>query len=152
LKGAIGIVDRLQRVLEHLAAADDPDCTWFADIARLWLAGAPWDGALGLADGWRRVLQQRDQERALRALAAAVSGSTARERARQIATLLNRYETSGWRVDRITGHRPDGVEGHARDYLAADGATSFERLRKLDLGSRSDVTRPTPSLRAARTS
>lgn len=129
--GAIQIVDRLHRLLGQLDVTDaDADTAWILEVVRLWRTGTPWDEALGLGGAWRAVLQQRDQQRALAALQAALPAKTARGRARRLKAMLGRYENTGWRKDQWVG-RPEGLDGYAWDYLGAAGPTSFERLRKL---------------------
>lgn len=135
--GAVLITDRLHRVLGQLDAADD-NSAWLIETVRLWQSGAPWEASLGLADGWRKVIQQRAQAEALAGLLAGLPSpqpASVRAQARQIAAALKRYETTTWLTDRNTGRRPDGAQGFARDYLLADGATSEPMLRRA-LGSK----------------
>lgn len=99
-----------------------------------WLAGAPFEAALGLAPGWRDVVRQGAQLRALGELVRDLSPRSTRATAQTLAARLRAYEAAGWRSDRSTGRRPPGGGGLLYDFLRAGGPTSAERLRKMLFG------------------
>jgi hypothetical protein len=50
---ALDTVDRIGRALGVLDGSENEDGQWFAECLRQWLAGAGWEGAVGLPDDWR---------------------------------------------------------------------------------------------------
>lgn len=65
MAGAVDIAARVGRVLTQLRASENPDTEWLAECLALWLAGAPFDGALGLSGGWRDTIHRPRQRAAL---------------------------------------------------------------------------------------
>jgi hypothetical protein len=129
--GPIAIVAAVSRVGAAMRETDNPELIWFGDAVALWQAGAPWEACLGLAGGWRDALRHRDQQTALAVILGSLKPRSARGGSEEIATLLRRYEASGWRSDQARGRRPAGCFGACYDYLTADGPTSAERIRRV---------------------
>jgi hypothetical protein len=125
---------RMHAALAALDDADDARLMWLAQVIRLWLAGAPWDDAAGLAGGWRDTVRARHLDAALTAILATLTATSCRRAADELAGRLQAYETSAWTVDRRAGRRPPGGRGVLYDLLAAGAPTSAERLRKLMAG------------------
>jgi hypothetical protein len=93
-------VARVHRGLATLDASDDADAAWLAECLRLWLAGAPFDEAVGLAGGWRGHLRRREQEAALgRLLGALGPFPSGRAAGDALKALLSRKSTAA------AGHR-----------------------------------------------
>jgi hypothetical protein len=130
MPGALDIVDAIGRALVRLRDSADADDRLLAAGASAVLRGRSFDEGVELADGWLRVVRQRDQEHALAALAASLPPGKAHFLAKQIEGLLARYYAHAWLRDSVTLERPDGVDGYLFDYLAAGGAMSARSLRK----------------------
>jgi hypothetical protein len=130
MTGAVAIVGRVHRALALLRASDNADAAWLAEALATWLAGAPWEGAAGLAEGWRALVHQQAQDAAMAGLTAALPPGSARSTAAEIERRLARYQAGRWRQDRAAGRRPAGIDGLLHDYLLADGALSAERIRR----------------------
>lgn len=130
MPSVVATVERIQRAVTLLRAVDDVDAGWLAECVETWLAGAPWDAAVGLSEGWRDHVLRRRQDTALAALAAALGAMSGRAAACTISARLTRYESTAWPRDRAAGRRPTGPDGPAYDYLAAKGPTSPASVRR----------------------
>jgi hypothetical protein len=126
------------RVAAMLRATGDADAERYARALDDWLAGAPWDAAVGVAGGWRAEIRADARAAALNALAVAHAPLCGRPLAEAITTAVRRYEASSWPWDRKLGRRPPGLSGAAYDFLLASPSLSADRVRKL-LGNRNGL-------------
>jgi hypothetical protein len=60
---ALDTVDRIGRALGVLDGSENEDGQWFAECLRQWLAGADWEGAVGLPDDWRGAIERLGRQR-----------------------------------------------------------------------------------------
>lgn len=125
---ALDIADRLAADAAFLQESGRVET---AEAMRLNLAGAPWEAALGVRTGWLAVVKQRQRDKALVQLLAAVGPMRWAPAGEKISAIFLAYETTAWQADRLAGRRPPGVKGAAYDYLCGEGPTSAERLRKI---------------------
>ena len=128
---ALAVIDRVHRAAQELRTSENADLNWIAETLHLWMTGASFDDAVGVAPGWREAMQQRAQTEALRAMMRDLPPGSVRSAANEIADRLLTYEATAWRVDRVVGRRPSDPAGHLFDFLRADGPRSAERIRKL---------------------
>jgi hypothetical protein len=87
--------------------------------------------ALGRAPGWRAAWRLRRRDEAALRMALQFPNLSDRALAVRVTKVVSRYETSAWRRDRVSGHRPDGVNGLAFDILIHGGLPGVEHLRRL---------------------
>jgi hypothetical protein len=130
MPGALDTVDAIGRVRERLLAGDGDDRLVAGGLSAV-LRGQSFAAGVELADGWLRVVRQRDQDAALVAIAASLPPAKANALSQQIEVLLARYYGHGWLTDSITLERPSGVDGYLFDYLAAGGAKSADSIRRV---------------------
>jgi hypothetical protein len=120
----------IHRCLAELDASENSAMACLSEALRLWLAGAAWEQALGLARGWREHIRRRQQQAALAAIVASLPAMSCRSLGGEISARLCRYEATSYPADRATGRRPSGLSGLLYDYLQSGGATSAESLRR----------------------
>ena len=129
---ALATITRLRRLVIRLAADKDEDAAWLGDAIEMWLGGVQWEGALGLGPHWRTELARARRNRAIAELLQYFPAMSIRQRAKAIAQAVRRYETTGWKRDRQSRRRPDGVRGAVYDLLAIGAGVPDEcQLRRI---------------------
>jgi hypothetical protein len=115
-----------------LAQSGDAGALRVAAALEAWRSSAEitLEEALGRAPGWRAGWRLRRRDEAALRMALQFPNLSDRALAVKVDDVVNRYETSAWRRDRVSGHRPDGVNGLAFDILIHGGLPGIEHLRK----------------------
>jgi hypothetical protein len=125
----------VHRAIVVLAEDGGGDLVPIAEGLALWLSSAPgtsFDVALQLPAGWRDVARRAWRNSILRDMAVRFFPSLhGRGLALEVFTTVHRYQATGWRRDRSTLRRPDGVLGAAYDVLRLGSAPGQEQIRKI---------------------
>ena len=119
-------VARLRRLSARLGEFGE-DGEWLAGVVQAYLdpfAGGSLDQAAGLApdagaEHWRTAARRALRDDAIRALTGYFPGLSRPRCAGAVAQLLERYQTSRWRVDRARPAMPEAYLGTPRAQLSA---------------------------------
>jgi hypothetical protein len=129
---ALATVTRMRRLAVRLADRSDEDAAWLGDAVEMWLDGVSLEAALGLGPHWRIELARAQRNRAIAKLLRYYPAASIRQRAKAVVQAVRRYEPTGWKRDRQSGRRPDGVRGALYDLLAIGAEIPDEcQLRRI---------------------